>query len=476
MGKKIKIEVRNNKCKLYGNLKHLLKIQKEFKVRHPNAFWVRKNGYAEPGWDGKINYVTDSWYFKTGLITQVHEKCKELGFKVKFIDRRTLPDVKYKIPKKVGDKKARPEQIQSIKALLENKVGNLNLPFGVINGATNFGKTLAMAMVYLSYKRKVPAIMLINDADLYEQFKTELPELLGDDVGFVKGKEKNWGKFTVAMVPTLSRNIKSYNKQLSKFGIVLVDECDLANNKTYKTVITHCYNSFCRCGLSGSVFLSKLKKDLPKNQNLRSFFGEQVYEITKKEMVDAGYSTDIVIRIYAGNKKPGIKKDYKAEYDRCITNNEQRTLEIVDRVRNNVKRGRIPLLIVCRYRNHTESTWMAINNAFPNLKTEFVHGDVKERKTLIKKFRDGDIDILVSSMIVKRGKNFPLLKTLINAAGGDSHETVLQIMGRLERKDDSKKKGIMEDFFDEGVYLARHSRHRVLYYKKQGFKVKEYYK
>lgn len=474
----VKIEINNHKGKIYAGAKELLQIQNRFKVRHPNAYFIRLRGNVQEGWDGKIDYVTEAGYFKVGLLPQVYNYItKELKKKVEFIDNRANLGVETKIPKKIGKLEPRKYQLEAIKSIVNNKIGGLNFPMGVIGAATNAGKTMIAAGIYLAYKREIPAIILINDGDLFEQFKKEIPDLLGNDVGFVRGKEKNWKKVTVAMVQTLSRDIKKYKHELIKFGVVIVDEADLANNKTYTKVLQNCYNAKVRVGLSGSMYLSKLKKDFTKEQNLKGYFGEKVFEISNKELVEKGHSTNIVIRVFKGNEKIGEKGDWKKEYDLGITYNEDRAMLCVDRLRHNIKVKRLPAMVVCQYHNHIELMYTVIQRELgKDYKVAYVHGDVKDRKKIISDFREGYIDILIASFIIRRGKNFPLLRYLLNAAGSDSHATVLQLMGRLFRKTPGKNKVIMEDFFDEGVYLKRHSKHRVIYYKKEKFKVIENYK
>ena len=345
--------------------------------------------------------------------------------------------------------------------------------------ATNAGKTMMMAMVYLAYHRKIKCVMLIDDSDLFNQFKRELPELLGDDVGFVRGKEQNWNNFTVCMVQTLTRDIKYYSKQLSEAGIVLVDEADKGDNKSYKTIISHCINAFVRVGLSGTIYLSKLKKDEVKNMNLKSFFGPVLYQITKKDMVEMGYSTKIVARIVKGCTKPKIndEKDWKTEYDRNITYNEDRAMICVERMKYNIKLKRLPALVICQFHKHIELMEMVFQRELGHKYViKSVHGETPDRKQILEDFREGKIDILIASFIVKRGKNFPLTRYLLNAAGSDSQSTIWQLMGRLERTDESKKKAYMEDLFDTGKYMSRHSKHRVFYYRSTNFKVLEDYK
>ena len=147
-----------------------------------------------------------------------------------------------------------------IQAFIDNKVGDIHFPIAVFNAATNAGKTLLMAGIWLAYQKKIPALVLLNDGDLYEQFKREIPELVGEEnFGYVRGKEAKWANFTIVMVQTLSQKIHIYKTQLLKYGITFIDECDLANNKTYKTVLQACKSANVRVSLSGSIFLSNLK-------------------------------------------------------------------------------------------------------------------------------------------------------------------------------------------------------------------------
>lgn len=64
----------------------------------------------------------------------------------------------------------------------------------------------------------------------------------------------------------------------------------------------------------------------------------------------------------------------------------------------------------------------------------------KLRQQIMKDFREGKIDILVSTTIIARGKNFPKLRYLLNAASMDSQEKSIQFLGRLVRTDKSKRK------------------------------------
>lgn len=467
---KIILEVNNNKVKLIGPRKILNDLYDIFSIKHPMAFHLRP--HMQKGWDGMQHYITEAGYIKTGLLPRLYKILTEMGHDIEFHDYRA-PIPTPILPKKIGDHTPRPYQAEAITSIIKNKVGDFEFPMGVIDAATNAGKTTIAVGLYLAYQRKLPAIMLLNDSDLFAQFMEEIPKLVGkEDFGYVQGKNIKWGKFTIAMVQTVSQNRQKFEYELSQFGICLVDEADLGDNKTYKSVIQKLYNTSVRVGLSGTIYMSDLVKFKLKNENLKTFFSEVTYKITKREMVDLGFSTELVMKIVRGNIKPGIKGDWQKEYRELITENEDRHLVSAQRTEWNIKQGRLPAIIICQYHKHIENMYRVYKDYFPshyNIKA--VHGDTKDRKQIFKDLADGKIDILISSFIVKRGKNLPLLQYLQNAAGGDSNETISQLMGRMERTHESKNKSYIDDLYDEGHYLIKHSKHRIKYYKAEKFKV-----
>jgi ATP-dependent helicase IRC3 len=473
----VKIEINNNNTyKLHGKLKFLTKLYKKFKVKHPNAFYLRRGGYMPRGWDGCIDYITDNLTFKAGLLQMIVKEIHNMGEKVEIIDNRLDFNVKPKLVEYVGEHKMRPEQTQALKALLHNEVANIKHYIAVYDAATNFGKTTLMASIYHAFRRKIPTIVLLKDGDLFEQFKQELPKLIPkEDLGFVRNKNMDFKNFTVVMVQSLAPKVSMYKNTLAKYGIALVDEADEGDSKTYKKILTNLYNCKVRVGLSGTIYMSKYKKDEMKNMNLRSFFGDVIYKITKKEMVEKGYSTPVVIRLYPGSTLPPLGL-YPEEYDINITKNKARIKLGIHLMKKAEKFKRLPAIVMFRYHDHGILIHKMFKKAFPNLRVELVHGDTKNRKKIISDFREGKIDILVGSYILKRGKNFPTLRYILNMASGDSQETVSQIWGRLERTHENKKKCFMDDFMDEGRYLKRHSKHRRNYYISEGMKVIEYTK
>ena len=337
-----------------------------------------------------------------------------------------------------------------------------------------------MTALYLSFKRKLKTLLITNDSDWLNQAKREFKDYLpGEDITFVQGsKVDNWSNFSIGMIQSLSRNVKKYQRELTKIDMVLVDEADLAGSKSYQTVLTHLYNTRVRIGLSGTIYMSKLVRDKLKNMNLRAFFGDIIAQFKLSESIKKGYSTDTVVKMVDANfwynNYQSEAHEYSEIYNEMITENPTAYRVVLDRLVYNISYGRLPALIVCKFIKHAENLYKYIKKHLDKKYTiAVVHVETKdkERRDIMERFRQGNIDILVSTTIIARGKNFPLLRYMINAADMDSQEKNIQFLGRLVRTHEGKDKAYLDDIHYPGKYLNRHGNHRRIYYQKQNLKV-----
>ncbi len=466
-------------CELDLPLKFAQKLYQEFSVRHPNAFYLRTRQRGMQNWDGKIHYINKHGEFKIGFLPAVYEKCIEYGIKPKVVDmRKPLPKVK-KVVTKIGKYKLRPEQEKAVKAIISNQVGNSLFQIGVLDYTVNAGKTLIMSSLYLSYKRQLKTLLITNDSDWLNQAREEFKQYLpGEDITFVQGKVLNWSNFTIGMVQSISRNMRFYQQELSKIDMVLVDEADQGGSKQYQNVLTRLFNTRIRIGLSGTIYMSKLAKDKVKNMNLECFFGKVIAEFKLKDSIKKGYSTKTIVKMVPSRPWYGNWESefvtYKDIYDDSITLNRYAKRMAYARLKWNINQGRYPALVVCKHIAHCENLYKffkkKLGDAY-NLSYVHVNTPSKLRQQIMKDFREGKIDILVSTTIIARGKNFPKLRYLLNAASMNSQEKSIQFLGRLVRTDESKNKVYLDDLHYPGNYLSRHGRHRKQYYQKQELKV-----
>lgn len=466
-------------CELDLPLKFAQKLYQEFSVRHPNAFYLRTRQRGMQNWDGKIHYINKHGEFKIGFLPAVYEKCIEYGIKPKVVDmRKPLPKVK-KVVTKIGKYKLRPEQEKAVKAIISNQVGNSLFQIGVLDYTVNAGKTLIMSSLYLSYKRQLKTLLITNDSDWLNQAREEFKQYLpGEDITFVQGKVLNWSNFTIGMVQSISRNMRFYQQELSKIDMVLVDEADQGGSKQYQNVLTRLFNTRIRIGLSGTIYMSKLAKDKVKNMNLECFFGKVIAEFKLKDSIKKGYSTKTIVKMVPSRPWYGNWESefvtYKDIYDDSITLNKYAKRMAYARLKWNINQSRYPALVVCKHIAHCENLYKffkkKLGDAY-NIAYVHVNTHSKLRQQIMKDFREGKIDILVSTTIIARGKNFPKLRYLLNAASMLSNEKTIQFLGRLVRTDSSKKKVYLDDLHYPGPYLNRHGKHRKQYYQKQELKV-----
>lgn len=469
----IKIYIKNaNICQLDGDFDVMQKLYKDFQIKHPNAWHIKM--YSKTNWDGIIKFISAKGVFKTGLLNSVYNKAKEYTKKVEIIDQRfNKATIKPIIPDRVGKLTLYDDQKHSLQQILNNKVGGI--PFLICSTSlpVGYGKTLIMSALYKAFQGKLKTIILLNDADLFNQFKKEIPELINDEpVTFIQGaKVDKWSNFNVAMVPSLSRNLKTYQYDLSQIDMVLIDECDTIDNKTYKNVIENLYNSVARIGLSGTLYKGKLKKYELSNMNIRSFIGDPVEHVSLAKQMKKGRATPVIVKMVRLDYPVKDYDSYQEEYNGNIVNSMEATRAIINRLQYNIKYGRLPSLVVVKYIPHCEQLSKNLQAAFPELKIKFIHHKVKKRDQILQEFRDGKFDILVSTIIISRGKNAPLIRYILNASSMDAEERTIQILGRAVRKHESKKKAYLDDLMFPGRYLQRHGKHRKNYYLIEGLKV-----
>lgn len=474
----MKLILDNNQSKIEASAKDLLKIMKHplFTFRKPGAFFSR--AFRLRQWDGYIRFIDNRGHIPTGKVPQLIEYVKDkLNKDIDIIDIREDIKPPKKIPKRLGDLVLRKNQRDSIRAIVNNTLPDgTYFPRGIVKAATNAGKTLICAGIHKAYNLKT--LFIINSKDLYQEAMSELPKYIPGEFGWISSDHGiKWADFMVVMVKTGLNKMDNLAPKLAKYKVVLVDECDLSTSETYKKFLQHTYNAPIKIGLSGSALVDLRKTKQEKNEKIRGQFGDIISEITNKQQMDKGYSSKVIVNIWQGNEDVKIKGDFRAEYELGIIRSKARNNKVLRRVRRHIEMDRTPILIIVKNHAHIEELFKPLEKLAKKYgkNADWVHHKKKGRFDISKQFKEGNIDILLGSYILKRGKNFPLMKALINASGGDSMENTLQILGRATRAHSSKDKTFLDDFHDEGAYLKRHSNRRFRVYRDEKLKVTRRY-
>lgn len=462
----VTINVSNSKSKLIATVEEIHLLRKQFRIRAPGAWY--SPAFRNRTWDGFVYYVTEAGYFQTGLLPKITAWMREQDWEFKINDPRII-----KIPKKVYtvfDKVTlRGYQKEAVEAVIYNQVEGIYFQRGILDEATNAGKSLIAASLFKSFAKDKKLIFIVNRQHLYNQLKKEIAELIGfNEIGYIGHDGVKWNRFMICMAQTISKQYKSLGHQLSKFDIAVIDECHYGSSNTYKYIMQDLDNCTIRVGLSGSPLLHK---DKNKNEKILSFFGPVLHKTTNDDLIRLGFSTKPIVTLSTGNTLIKINGDYKGEETKGLIKSKERNKKVLARIKLHINNKRFPLLLICKYHNHTELLYKKMVAHFPELRVNYIHVKVKDRLKRLEAFREGKIDIFVSSKLIKEGQNLPKIRALVLACGGDSVIDVLQLVGRSLRKDKSKKLVYIDDFMDEGFYLKRHSKHRKKVYKDQGFKI-----
>jgi superfamily II DNA or RNA helicase len=471
----IRILVGNHRSRIVGDLKIILKLSKTLRLKSPGYFF--SPAWRDRVWDGYINYVTETGTFMTGLIYQVTDLLDKWEIEYDVEDSRETFKPKHNITE-LGGLEMRDYQLAAVKAFLGHKFKGMYFRRGILHEATNAGKNLIAAAIFASFSDKRKGIFLIDNATIYEQALRELAQLLPGEVGRFDSRKIDTSKrITVCMVQTLANRAKKETKVkrwLSQQDIFIADECDtVGTRKDTKYIAQNCHTASVRLGMSGTPLHHK---DKTRNQEVTNFFGKVLHVVRNKELVDKGHSSKPTIRFVTGYTGQAYKGDYQKEYEIGITKNKKRNKKIWKIALKALDKG--PVVILFKYHKHLK---YLIKYMPPELTNFYnyahVHHETPNRTKILEQFNKGKIDVLVASMIIRRGMNLKLMRSLINAAGGDSHSNIVQLLGRGLRKEEGVKEEIdIWEFFDSGRYLQRHSKHRIRYYKQEDFPVKELYK
>ncbi len=479
----MKIIIQNNKCQLRGETKIILKLRD-----HPLMAIKVKGAFFSPAfrrrqWDGFIRFVSERGYLDTGKLPQAIDILNEWKVPVELFDEREKIKAG-ELPKQIGPYTLRDDQRDAALSVAWNVIrskpnafSTIPFPRGIIFGATNFGKTITSAAIHLMYNSKT--ILLLNSKELFDDMKREMPKMLPGKVGFVSSEHGiKWNDFMIVMVQTAKSRIAMIGQRLASYPVVLVDEGDLATSKSYKEVLGYTFNSFVRIALSGSAMVDQRQKE--KNERLRAIFGNIIYEKRNRELMDEGTSSEVYVNILKGNTKIKLKGDYPTEYRKGIIESKERNRRIIRRVNWHFKKGRTSILIMVKNHAHIKVLYKMIMDQMDDenensYSVDWVHHKREDRHEVVDRFTRGKLNLLVGSFILKRGKNFPLMQVIVNGSGGDSMSNILQILGRATRTHESKEYTILDDFWDEGAYLKRHSKHRLATYTQEKLEIKKYF-
>lgn len=441
----------NKFTKVTGTKEEILAVEDLLTVDIPDAW--RSPRFKMGMWDGTKCYFTRiNNVFPMGLSYYVAEKFPEANVKDSRIRPPTGKEVQINIDLR--------EEYQA--KIVDTMISKT---FGIVNAATNAGKTDMAAAVIA--RLMVDTVFLVHTKELLSQAVDRIELRLGlpkGSVGCVGDGRWEEGLITVAMVQTLHkrRGTKQAKNLFKRAKMVLIDECHHLVSDQWSNLAKKFINAYWRYGLSGTIDLVPYKY-----LKIASHVGIIISKVSNEQLIGWGFSSKPEIFIYKIDHSD--YGTYLDTYKFGVTDNKKRNNVIAKELKESIKRKEQAICIVKFKRHVDQITKICLKLGIPAVG---IWGNDSERAEKFKAFCEGKILALIATPLFDEGVDIPTIYTYINGAGGQDFKKTLQRIGRGLRKKSVNNTLRVVDFYDnEPTYLLAHSKSRLSTMKKEGFKI-----
>lgn len=476
----IKINVDNVRSKI-ENLPSTIAnlLSKELSIKVPN-YWFSTR-YKNGQWDGTTKFfLRPGNTFPTGLLGKVVDFLKDYDITPQIVDNRTNKNLfelkpvsnNYKVSE---NKDSRDYQIDTMNKVISNKICGISFMRGVINIATNGGKTnIAMGIIKELYPQLVENngvfCFITHSKEIARQAKSSIEDNLNIDVGFIGDGKWDVKAVTVVIITTLySRRKKPEFKQLIPQIVGFVaDECHHSSSTSWYDVLNLMTNAVIRLGLTGTV-----NKDNPVNEmRLYSCTGTIINKITNEFLIEKGFSAKPICILFTVTTPELEGETYSDAYNMGVVESEER-LDYITQICEKETKSNNVVLILVEHLDHGKF----IQEELEKLKKRvfFTNGQLSSevRQQLLNDLKDNKIDVLISTSILDEGVDVSNINAVIYARGMKSTRKLLQGIGRgLRKKEDGSKLRFYDFIDDMHTTLLNHSLSRYEVLKTEKFVVK----
>lgn len=403
--------------------------------------YERTNKYLDGEWDGKVNLfrrlgkITAT--FPIGYLDQVCNTLGDFGIEYEinsYLETYTFNKYVWSPELKLYDYQ---EKIL-MKFISNGYRGTICLP-------TGGGKTMVAlrAIALLGHD----TVIFVHRKELLHQWVAEIKRVLGIDAAIYGGgvdTRSSRSPITVCMIQTAEKD-----REYISAPFIIVDECHtVASDTAYKVAMR------CDAGVRMGLSATPTRED-GSEKKIFGACGSLITQVTVNDLVDAGFLATPNFRLYTPEPVSMTKwASFSEAYRMGIVANDNRNELVVKAAITMLGEDRQVYIHISRI-GHGKKLTSMIPGAV------FCSGTTKDRSEIIERFKNGEINCLVSTLL-KEGVDIPGINGLIYAAGGKSEVALIQTLGRCLRVKKDGGNAVVVDLLDSGNrHLRSHAEDRL---------------
>lgn len=403
-----------------------------FSYRKPGYYFAP--AYRDRVWDGRTRMIRRR-KIQTGAFIAYRKEAIAKGIDLQIVDSRVRPEFRK------GVTSDREYQTDCVDAMIKaSRTG------GIILNATGSGKTFIAGM-YFS-KLIGTGCFIVDELTLLDQARKELSKVLGEEVGMVGDRIFEPRRITVATIQTmhLHRERTQFKKWSRKIDVILIDELHTQLNRRNIGTVS-ALPAKAVFGLTAT--LQTNRRDIMMRAT--ALAGPVIFEYPLQQGIDEGVlSKGICLGIDLVREIPKSSdiRAYPIQYKKKIVHSRAYNDIIEGLVREGIRRKKYTIVLV-----ENLAHIRILSRRLSDINHDVVCGAVKrqDRKKTIRRVDSGNLRLVITNKVFKKGVNIKRLDLIIDAASKASSDDTKQKYGRGTRLFHSKNGLIYVDVGHKGI-------------------------
>lgn len=367
--------------------------------------------YYRGGFISKTYMIDKQGRFPTGLYHIVVKWLDSSPMSYEIVDKRVVPkSIPGTFP--IPDIKPYDWQDHAVEVALVNRRGGVVAPTGT-------GKSLVIALIAVGLQ--VRTLVVVPTVEIKVQLMADIKKLFG------------------SLDSIRIENIDASALETDmNFDCLIIDECHHAAAKTYQRLNKRRWNGiYYRFFLSATYFRNNTNETLP----FEAICGEEIYRLTYRRAVEAGYIVPIEAYYYDLPKKENDLYTWREVFSELVIRNDERNKLIADILQDLHLAGKS---CICLVKEIEHGEILAGMTGFP-----FVNGQDEASRRHIAEFKSGEIHTLIGTEgILGEGVDLKSAEYVIITGLGKAKSAFMQKIGRVTRTFTGKTSGKVVFFRD----------------------------